>query len=106
MELLIIGIVLAQWILANIVGAVAFVMAFSPMRHRLPTAVVGAVAVLYGLFLAAYTFRPWVDIIPLDAMTFAPIVCGAIALWRYWKTKQPVAVHNNTMHPSGGSGVS
>jgi len=91
---LIVAIVLTQWILANIIGVVAFVMAFSPMRHSRATAVVGAVAVFYGIFLAAYTFRPWVHIIPLDAMTFAPIVSGGIALWTFWKTKQAIAVHN------------
>ena len=94
MSWLIVAIVLTQWILANIVGVVAFVMAFSPMRHRLATAVVGAVAVLCGIFLAAYTFRPWVHLVPVDALTFAPIVSGGIALWRFWKPIQPIAVHN------------
>ncbi len=78
---LIIAIVLTQWILANIVGVVAFGMAISPMRPRRATAVFGGVAVIYGLFLAACTFRPWIRIIPLDAMTFAPIASGGFALW-------------------------
>jgi uncharacterized membrane protein len=84
---LIVAIVLTQWILANIVGVVAFVMAFSSMRHNRATAVLGAGAVLYGIFLAAFTFRPWVHIIPLDALTFAPIVAGGIALWRFGRNK-------------------
>lgn len=84
---LIVAIVLTQWILANIVGVVAFVMAFSPMQHKRVTAVFGAGAVLFGIYLAAFTFRPWVRLIPLDALTFAPIVGGGIALWRFGRNK-------------------
>ena len=104
MSWLIVAIVLGQWILANILGVSAFLMAFSPIRHKRATAVIGGTALLYGLFLAAYTFRPWVRINWLDAMTFAPIVLGGIALAMFWRAKDAIAVHNNAVEPSGGSG--
>lgn len=76
--------ILAPWMLANLLGFVSLTVSFTRLRHSLTTLVCGLTVATFGMYLTLATPVLKGGVAPIHVMSWCPVLWGAITLLRWW----------------------
>lgn len=82
--------ILSPWILANLLGFISLTFSFTRLRHNSAAIACGLIVLSFGLYLTFATPVQKGGVAPIHAMSWCPVLCGAIALLRSRHTTKHV----------------